>query len=70
MAKRREIRKGDVVMLRSGGPKMTVQSIGDPRPGLPPGSKWIHCIWFEGNVINEYNFDDCVLKLVEDGENV
>jgi uncharacterized protein YodC (DUF2158 family) len=68
MAKSREIRKGDVVMLKSGGPRMTVQSIGEPRPGLPQNSKWVHCIWFEGNVINEYNFDDCVLTIVEDHE--
>jgi uncharacterized protein YodC (DUF2158 family) len=62
--KKEEIRKGDVVILRSGGPKMTVQSIGEPRPGMS-NTKWIHCIWFEGNVINEYNFDECVLKVVQ-----
>lgn len=62
--RKKEIKKGDVVILRSGGPKMTVQSIGEPRPGLP-NAKWIHCIWFEGNVINEYNFDECVLKIVQ-----
>ncbi len=66
MAKRKEIRKGDVVVLKSGGPKMTVQSIGEPMPGMPANSKWIHCIWFEGNVINEYNFDDCVLNILEE----
>jgi uncharacterized protein YodC (DUF2158 family) len=65
MALNRAIRKGDVVTLKSGGPRMTVQSIGEPRPGLPANAKWVHCIWFEDNVINEYNFDDCVLKIVE-----
>jgi len=62
MSKQHQIQKGDVVVLKSGGPKMTVQSIGEPRPGMTGGNKWMHCIWFEGNVINEYNFDDCVLK--------
>jgi uncharacterized protein YodC (DUF2158 family) len=65
MTERRALKRGDVVTLKSGGPKMTVQSIGDPRPGPSANSKWVHCIWFEDNVINEYNFDDCVLKIVE-----
>jgi uncharacterized protein YodC (DUF2158 family) len=64
MAKQ-NIQKGDIVVLKSGGPKMTVQSIGEPRPGMAAGTKWVHCIWFEGNVINEYNFDDCVLKILD-----
>ena len=65
MSKQHELRKGDVVILKSGGPKMTVQSIGEPRPGMTNGATWVHCIWFEDNVINEYNFDDCVLKVLE-----
>jgi hypothetical protein len=44
---------------------MTVQSIGEPRPGMANGNTWVHCIWFENNVINEYNFDDCVLKVLD-----
>lgn len=70
MAGKKALQKGDVVILKSGGPRMTVQSIGDPRPGLPTGSKWVHCIWFEDNVINEYNFDDCVLKIVDTGDSL
>ena len=64
MSKQHQIQKGDVVVLKSGGPKMTVQSIGEPRPGMNDGNKWVHCIWFEDNVINEYNFDDCVLNIL------
>jgi uncharacterized protein YodC (DUF2158 family) len=60
-----KIKKGDVVMLRSGGPKMTVQNVGEQKPGLMLGVNWVRCIWFDGNVINEYNFDACVLKVVE-----
>jgi len=66
MSKGHQIQKGDVVVLKSGGPKMTVQSIGEPRPGMVDGNKWVHCIWFEDNVINEYNFDDCVLEIPDD----
>ena len=68
MAEKRGLQRGDVVTLKSGGPRMTVQSIGEPRPGLPTGTRWVHCIWFENNVINEYNFDDCVLKLLDAGD--
>jgi len=66
MPKQNQMQKGDVVVLKSGGPKMTVQSIGEPRPGMSGSTKWVHCIWFEGNVINEYNFDDCVLTILDD----
>jgi uncharacterized protein YodC (DUF2158 family) len=65
MAQQQQLQKGDVVVLKSGGPKMTVQSIGESRPGMPGANKWIHCIWFEDNVINEYNFDECVLKILD-----
>lgn len=59
------IKKGDVVVVKSGGPKMTVQNLGESKPGLTGTVKWVHCIWFDGNTICEYNFDDCVLKRAE-----
>lgn len=41
-----EFRPGDVVVLKSGGPAMTVEEVGDYDPiGPSPGLK---CIWFEG----------------------
>ena len=58
-----ELKKGDVVVLQSGGPKMTVQNFGEQKPGIMINVKWVHCIWFEGNTVYEYNFDRCVLKL-------
>ena len=64
MAKEDTIKKGDVVMLRSGGPKMTVQTVGEQKPGLMVGVNWVRCIWFENNIINEYNFDATVLKVI------
>ncbi len=62
---KKKIEKGDVVMLKSGGPKMTVQNLGQQKPGPSVGVSWVHCIWFEGNTINEYNFEECVLKIVQ-----
>ena len=64
MAKAKQIKKGDIVMLKSGGPKMTVQGIGDTKPGPMNTVRWIRCIWFNENLVNEYNFDEDVLKVV------
>jgi uncharacterized protein YodC (DUF2158 family) len=50
---------GDVVQLRSGGPKMTVHSL------VSDGD--VVCQWFEGNEVHEENFPKEVLKKVEDG---
>lgn len=38
-----EIKEGDVVMLKSGGPDMTVTSIGDQY-----GTRTVWCAWFDG----------------------
>ena len=38
---------GDVVILKSGGPPMTVHNIGDyTMKGLSPG---VLCVWFDGS---------------------
>jgi uncharacterized protein YodC (DUF2158 family) len=40
-----EIKIGDVVRLKSGGPSMTVNKKGDFSPlGPNPG---VHCVWFD-----------------------
>ncbi|MFB8829214.1 DUF2158 domain-containing protein [Azotobacter sp. CWF10] len=44
-----EFVKGDIVALKSGGPAMTVESIGNYAEGLAHGpEKGAKCIWFEG----------------------
>jgi uncharacterized protein YodC (DUF2158 family) len=50
---------GDVVQLRSGGPKMTVHSL------VSDGD--VVCQWFESNEVHEENFPKNVLKTVVEG---
>lgn len=55
-----EIQKGDVVQLKSGGPRMTVQNLGDY--GFSGGPEnGAHCVWFEKNKAEEKVFDVEVL---------
>lgn len=42
-----EFKIGDVVMLKSGGPKMTIQNIGE-FIGISH-KEGLSCIWFEGS---------------------
>ena len=51
-----EFKIGQVVQLRSGGPKMTIHSL------VSDGD--VVCQWFEGNEVHERNFPDEVLKKV------
>jgi len=48
---------GDVVVLRSGGPKMTVHGL------VSDGD--VVCQWFESNEVHEENFPKEALKKVE-----
>jgi uncharacterized protein YodC (DUF2158 family) len=51
---------GDVVMMKMGGPHMTVESIHQNKTDL------IRCIWFSrGRKVQRDAFDDFSLKLVE-----
>jgi len=66
MADSKEFKMGDVVRLKSGGPKMTIANISEPRPGPIPPGKWVRCIWFDGSSIYEYSFDStCLVKVSE-----
>ncbi|KKL38602.1 hypothetical protein WR30_11120 [Burkholderia contaminans FFH2055] len=53
--------KGDVVKLKSGGPKMTVSSTGDFSftAGIQDG---VQCVWFEGDKPHDKVFDGAVLE--------
>lgn len=42
-----DLKKGDVVKLKSGGPLMTIEDIGDYSPFGVNGTDQAKCIWFE-----------------------
>jgi uncharacterized protein YodC (DUF2158 family) len=57
---------GDVVMLRSGGPRMTVFAIASTAP--PDGSASIEvalCSWFHGDEVRSHGFPAACLAVVE-----
>ncbi|MHC8321146.1 YodC family protein [Pseudomonas sp. GB2N2] len=56
-----DFKKGDVVQLKSGGPKMTIQDLGDYGPTGP--EEGAHCVWFEKEKRQESVFDVATLKL-------
>ena len=56
-----EFAAGDVVMVKSGGPRMTVSNVGDYY-----GQPTIWCVWFEGKQQNESTFAPEILKKVDE----
>lgn len=57
-----DFKKGDVVVMRSGGPKMTVADVGDYSGyGLGPVNG-VKCQWFDKTKMFEQVFDAEVLK--------
>ena len=60
-----DIAKGDIVMLKSGGPKMTVSDVGN-YAGFGTGPEnGACCVWFEKDKPVERVFDVAVLQKVE-----
>lgn len=55
-----QIEVGDTVVLKSGGPIMTVIEVG---VGL---ANWITCSWYEGKKFNTQNFPPAALRSSED----
>lgn len=55
-----ELKKGDVVELKSGGPKMTIQDIGDYTPTGPEEGAF--CVWFEKDKRQDGVFDVLMLR--------
>jgi uncharacterized protein YodC (DUF2158 family) len=51
------LKLGDVVQLKSGGPRMTVDSV--------DGDRFVHCAWFEGRTKKTDVFEIFTLRLVE-----
>lgn len=60
-----QIQIGDVVILKSGGPPMTVHNIGDYSPTGPnPG---LLCVWFDNAKKVEDVFDPRTVELYDVG---
>ena len=57
------VKKGDKVRLKSGGPKMTVETTGASNM---TGEAWAHCVWFDGMKRMEADFDPEVLEVASD----
>lgn len=59
-----EIKKGDVVQLKSGGPEMTVSDYGVIMPGQPPDKSMVQCVWFDQNTKKSDLFPVASLKKI------
>jgi uncharacterized protein YodC (DUF2158 family) len=55
-----EFKAGDIVQVKSGGPKMTVREIGTAN-GMPT----VWCIWFEDKKRVKGTFPPALLKLLQ-----
>ncbi|WP_130905312.1 DUF2158 domain-containing protein [Pseudomonas sp. Sample_22] len=56
--------KGDVVELKSGGPAMTIQDLGNwETRGIEDGAM---CVWFDGKTKHQDVFDVASLKAVDE----
>ena len=56
-----DFKKGDVVQLKSGGPKMTIAG------QASSGHGWI-CTWFENGEVKTYVFDEEALTKADETE--
>jgi uncharacterized protein YodC (DUF2158 family) len=59
-----DLKKGDTVRLKSGGPLMTVQNLGNYGPTGP--AEGAYCVWFDGKKKFESVFDAAVLEISDD----
>jgi uncharacterized protein YodC (DUF2158 family) len=66
MAKARpqSFKPGDIVQLKSGGPKMTVKK----REDYPLDGEYYSCQWFAGSKLSSGSFDVESLVPVENGD--
>ena len=59
----RQFEKGDIVILKSGGPNMTVE--GYAWHGNYESNDVVICYWFDGSQRNEGTFNQETLKISE-----
>jgi len=60
-----EFKTGDVVVLKSGGPNMTVEKVGARNSSNP--EVVVHCVWFENEKDTEGKFLPETLMLAPEG---
>ena len=58
-----KINEGDVVLLKSGGPEMTIKSL-----GVGGGKPSYVCTWFSGTKLEKAVFAEAELKLIKPAE--
>jgi len=58
-----ELRVGDVVRLKSGSPKMTIEGIGDYSLMGVAGHDQAKCVWFEGPKRHSEVFEFATLEI-------
>jgi len=56
-------KEGDVVHLKSGGPEMTIKSL-----GVFSGKEGAVCVWFAGTKLEKGVFSEPELELIKSGE--
>ncbi len=60
---------GDIVKLKSGGPKMTVKDdVQVPEFGFSEMTTEVRCQWFAGNKLQEGHFSEDSLEPVKENE--
>jgi uncharacterized protein YodC (DUF2158 family) len=59
-----DFKVGDIVVIKSGGPQMTIEKIGSI--GFYNKEVGAHCCWFENNKIQRDVFRFDTLKLVKE----
>jgi len=57
--------KGDIVTLKSGGPKMTLSKFGKNLMHGTENRDEVHCSWFEGTELKKAKFEATSLEKVE-----
>jgi uncharacterized protein YodC (DUF2158 family) len=60
-----EFKKGDVVRLKSGGPKMTIDNVDNYGTSNKPSIR-AACIWFDGGEKKEGNFSPETIEIAKD----
>ena len=61
-----KFKKGDLVLINSGGPTMTIDRLQSPSTFSDGDAQGYRCSWFAGAKIQHAFFDEEVLEAVDD----